>query len=231
MKKNFIILLLSLLFCNTSFAESYYFKECKLSNAVSGDYIINFDKNVIEVNLRAIDGTIQNYSDKIKIVEQKKIVSEKIKSAKGENIYYQYFLNSKSKTVIKLQYKRERGIDMDIFKLNNKRESYCSDVKADWNKQKIEETEAIKEQEQILQAQKKINYIETSKVIKGDFAFSQAFDKLDNNYDYVYMLASVVGVNRCIEEPHEVIRINTALIQNTLNWIINNKIGKVPIPV
>ena len=156
MKKNLITFLLSLLFCNTSFAESYYFKGCKLSNAVSGDYIINFDKNVIEVNLKAIDGTIQNYSDKIKIVEQKKIVSEKIKSAKGENIYYQYFLNSKSKTVIKLQYERKRGIDIDIFRLNNKRESYCSDVKADWNEQKIAETEAIKEQEQILQAQKKI---------------------------------------------------------------------------
>ena len=41
------------------------------------------------------------------------------------------------------------------------------------------------------------------------------------------MLASVVGVNRCIEEPHEVIRINTSLIQNTLKWIVNNKIGKV----
>ena len=41
------------------------------------------------------------------------------------------------------------------------------------------------------------------------------------------MLASVVGVNRCIEEPHEVIRINTALIQNSLAWIVKNNIGKV----
>ena len=102
MKKKLIILVLSLLFCNTSFAESYYFKGCKLSNAVSGDYIINFDKNLIEVNLRAVDGTTQNFSDKIKIVEQKKIVSEKIKSAKGENIYYQYFL------IIKLNFKLQK---------------------------------------------------------------------------------------------------------------------------
>ena len=43
------------------------------------------------------------------------------------------------------------------------------------------------------------------KVIQGDFAKSEMFAQLDNNYDYVYMLASVVGVNRCIEEPHEVI--------------------------
>ena len=72
MKKGLTTLLLSLLLCNISFAESYYFKGCKLNNVVSGDYIINFDKNIIEVNLKAIDGTIQNYSDKIKIVEKKK---------------------------------------------------------------------------------------------------------------------------------------------------------------
>ena len=64
-------------------------------------------------------------------------------------------------------------------------------------------------------------------VINGDFAKAEMFAQLDNEYDYVYMLASVVGVNRCIEEPHEVIRINIALIQNTLNWCINNNIGKV----
>lgn len=65
------------------------------------------------------------------------------------------------------------------------------------------------------------------KVIEGDFAKSEYFKQLDNNYDYVYILASVVGVNRCIEEPHEVISINTALILNSLNWIVKNKIGKV----
>ena len=65
------------------------------------------------------------------------------------------------------------------------------------------------------------------KLIDGDFANPEMFKKLDSNYDYVYMLASVVGVNRCIEEPHEVIRINTALIQNSLEWITDNNIGKV----
>ena len=65
------------------------------------------------------------------------------------------------------------------------------------------------------------------KLIEGDFADPGMFYKLNSNYDYVYMLASVVGVNRCIEEPHEVIRINTALIQNSLKWITENTIGKV----
>ena len=64
-------------------------------------------------------------------------------------------------------------------------------------------------------------------VIEGDFTELSFFTKLDKNYDYVYMMASVVGVNRCIEEPHEVIRINTALIQNSLKWITENSIGKV----
>ena len=162
MKKTLAMLLLGLLFNNTAFAESYYFKKCKLSNAVSGDYIINFDENIIEVSLRAIDGAVQNYSDKIKLIEKNKIVSEKIKSAKGENIYYQYFLNSKSQTVIKLQYKKESGIDFDIFKLDSKRESYCTDIKTDWDNRKIKEIKTNKEQEQILKAQEKIKKEQSS---------------------------------------------------------------------
>ena len=162
MKKIIFSLLLSLLLSNTSFAESYYFKKCKLSNFVSGDYIIDFKKNVIEVNLRADDGTTQNFSDKIKLVEKNKIISEKIKSAKGKNIYYQYFLNSKSNTVIKIQYKKETGMDMDIFKLDLKRESYCIDVKANWDERKIEEVETTKEQKQILKAQKQIKKEQSS---------------------------------------------------------------------
>ena len=156
MKKNLIAILLFLLFCEKGYADSYYFKECKLSNAVSGDYIINFDQNVIEVSLRAVDGTAQNFSDKIKLIEKNKIVSEKIKSARGENIYYQYFLNSESNTVVKLQYKKESGIDMDVFKFDQKRKSFCSNVKADWDKRKIDEAETSKEKKQILKAQEKI---------------------------------------------------------------------------
>ena len=58
-----------MLLSDSSFAESYYFKECKLSNAVSADYVINIDKNVIQVNLRSLDGATQNFSDKIKTIE------------------------------------------------------------------------------------------------------------------------------------------------------------------
>ena len=156
MKKILFLLPLYLFFCNASLAETYYFKECKISNAVTGSYIINLDKNIIEVELRSIDGNVQNFADKIQSIEKKKIISEKIKSGKGAEIYYQYFLNSKSKSVIKLQYKKESGVDMEIFRLNDKRISFCADVKTDWNKRKIQETKLSKEQEQILKAQEKI---------------------------------------------------------------------------
>ena len=65
-------------------------------------------------------------------------------------------------------------------------------------------------------------------VVEGDFTKQESFKMLGKDYDYIYMLASVVGVNRCIEEPHEVIRINTALIQNVLQWATECKnAGKI----
>ena len=64
-------------------------------------------------------------------------------------------------------------------------------------------------------------------IIEGDFTKSSAFKKLQNDYDYFYMLASVVGVNNTLEIPHEIIRINTALIFNTLEWLKRSKVKKV----
>ena len=66
MKKILFTIFLSVAFCNTGFAESYYFKECKLSENASGDYLIDFNKNIIEVTLKTTDGTIQELKDKIK---------------------------------------------------------------------------------------------------------------------------------------------------------------------
>lgn len=64
-------------------------------------------------------------------------------------------------------------------------------------------------------------------LIIGDFTKIENFNKLEQNYDYVYMLASVVGVNNTLEIPHEIIRINSLLILNTLEWIKKSNIGKV----
>ena len=47
MKKILFSIFLSLLFCSVGLAESYYFKECKLSENTIGDYLIDFNKNEI----------------------------------------------------------------------------------------------------------------------------------------------------------------------------------------
>ena len=156
MKKTITLLLFGLLFTTNAYTQTYYFKNCKLSNAVTGSYIINIKKNVIEVELKRQDGVTQNFADKIQTIETEKIVSEKIKSEKSDELYYQYFLNSKSQTVTKLEYIRQKGIDMDIFKLNSKRRTHCLNVKADWDKEKIEKAKVKKEQEEILKAQEEL---------------------------------------------------------------------------
>jgi nucleoside-diphosphate-sugar epimerase len=65
------------------------------------------------------------------------------------------------------------------------------------------------------------------RVIEGDLTNPSAFNQFDNNYDYVYMLASVVGVDYTFKIPNELIRINTSLILNTLEWLKNSKCKKV----
>lgn len=65
------------------------------------------------------------------------------------------------------------------------------------------------------------------RVIEDDFSSPEAYEKLDNEYDQVYMMAALVGVDNANNMPHEVIRINTALTLYTLEWIRRSKIGKV----
>ena len=64
-------------------------------------------------------------------------------------------------------------------------------------------------------------------VVEADFTLPTSFNLLEKKYDQVYMLASVVGVNNTLEIPHEVIRINTALIYNTLEWTKKVNIKKI----
>ena len=177
MKRVLFIAILNIFFCNLSFAESYYFKECIISNAVEGNYVIDINKNVIEVELRAADGAVQNFKDKIKLIEKNKITSEKIKSAQGENLYYQYFLNSDSKSVLKLQFKREKGSDIDLYNLYDKRQSLCKNVKADWDKKKIDEVKISKEKKEILKAQVKYIDLLVAKVAE----LEKRLAELENN--------------------------------------------------
>ena len=76
MKKNLLIILIfSVFFSSKSLAESYYFKTCKINQNVTGNYIINLDKKIIEVILVGVDGKVQKVKDKIKSIEKHKIVS------------------------------------------------------------------------------------------------------------------------------------------------------------
>ncbi len=63
--------------------------------------------------------------------------------------------------------------------------------------------------------------------IEGDFTHSESFSLIGRDYDQVYMLASIVGVDNTLSMPHEVIRVNTHLILNTLEWIKESNIRKV----
>ena len=150
MKKVIIALLLNFALSSVVYAESYYFKECKLTEVLVADYLIDIDKNVIKVNLKAVDGTFQSFEDEIKIVEKNRIVSKKIKSGKSNDVYFVYYLDVKSKSVLKQNYKRESS-GLGIFRpIGQKKQSFCSNIKADWNVSKIKVEDSNKEQEKIL---------------------------------------------------------------------------------
>lgn len=65
------------------------------------------------------------------------------------------------------------------------------------------------------------------KFIEADFTKIESFSQLDNDYDQCYMLASVVGVGNTLSYPTEVIRINSFLILNTLEWLEKSDVRKV----
>ena len=65
------------------------------------------------------------------------------------------------------------------------------------------------------------------KVLKADFTKSESFNLLDKSYDDFYMLASMIGVDNTLEIPHEIIRVNTALIYNSLEWVKSISISNV----
>ncbi len=64
-------------------------------------------------------------------------------------------------------------------------------------------------------------------LINADFADPLSFKLLSNSYDEIYMLAAVVGVNRTLKNPSEVIRVNTNLTMNTLDYVKKNPVKKI----
>ncbi len=69
--------------------------------------------------------------------------------------------------------------------------------------------------------------LESIEILESDLTLESSFNKLDKDYKYVYMLASVVGVNNTIENPEEVIRVNTSIIMNSLNWLSQSEVSRV----
>jgi len=65
------------------------------------------------------------------------------------------------------------------------------------------------------------------KVFNKDFTLRSSYELLERSYDDFYMLASMIGVNNALENPDEIIRVNTALIYNSLEWIKKVKIKNV----
>ena len=101
MKRIFLILLINLLINNIASAESYYFKNCKLNEIISADYLIDLENKVINVILKNSNGEKQKLVDKIELVEKNRIVTEKIKSSKSQDSYFIYYLDVITKSVIK----------------------------------------------------------------------------------------------------------------------------------
>lgn len=60
-----------------------------------------------------------------------------------------------------------------------------------------------------------------------DLTESSQFARLGKDFDYVYVLAAVVGVDMVNAAPHEVIRINSLLVVNCLEWLKNANVGRV----
>jgi nucleoside-diphosphate-sugar epimerase len=72
-----------------------------------------------------------------------------------------------------------------------------------------------------------LNYPDNFDSVLDDFTNIEAFQNLGSGFEEIYMLAAVVGVNRTIKAPQEVIRINTKLTTNVLEWVGKNPVNKI----
>ena len=136
MKKIILLLLLNLFFFNVAIAESYYFKKCKLTEILDGDYLIDINNKVIHVKLKRTDGVSQEWVDKIELIEKDQVYSERITSRAKEDSYFVYYLDVNSKSVIKQTFRKDAN---DIFWPDGeKQQSYCENVKADWHQDEKE---------------------------------------------------------------------------------------------
>ena len=65
------------------------------------------------------------------------------------------------------------------------------------------------------------------RAVVGDFTDMTSFDYLGGPFDEIYMLGAIVGVNRTLKFAHDVIKTNTLLTMNTLEWIKRHPVKRV----
>ncbi len=65
------------------------------------------------------------------------------------------------------------------------------------------------------------------RIISKDFTEYNSFELLDVDIDEVYMLAALVGVNKTLRYPDEIILVNTLLTMNCIRWMKSISISKL----
>ena len=63
--------------------------------------------------------------------------------------------------------------------------------------------------------------------VKADLTDRRSFDRLNEWYDQVYLLAGVVGVRNVERDPARVLCTNTTIILNTLEWLRRKGCGRL----
>lgn len=56
-------------------------------------------------------------------------------------------------------------------------------------------------------------------LIQADLTNPASYEKLPTDCDHVYMLAAIVGVRNVEKDPFKVVRVNTLVVMNLLDWI------------
>ena len=139
MRKIIITLFFSLILCNATFAENYYFKNCIIDDKYTADYLINFQSNVISINFHGGD-VIQTKEYKIDTITEDKITTEKKQNVERKQYFFQYYLDSNTGSVSMQRYIKKTP--NDLFRADGPtRRHYCENIKADWAKIKKKQTQ------------------------------------------------------------------------------------------
>jgi UDP-glucose 4-epimerase/UDP-glucuronate decarboxylase len=57
------------------------------------------------------------------------------------------------------------------------------------------------------------------KVVTADLTKAESYHQFDRDFDQIYMLAAIVGVRNVEKDPWKVVRVNTLVVMNLLEWV------------